>query len=106
MSNQWMPPLDKCAECQKPFSKSQEYWNLQKEGITTMNFCVLCQNKYSLEKKSWQSTNQTNNKCNHCKKEFQQGEENWELTNKETQQVLNTCLPCQDKHTFTKKQWE
>ena len=100
MSNQWTPPLDKCAECQKSFSKGQEYWNLQKEGTTTANFCFPCQNKYSLEKKSWK------NECNHCKKEFQRGEENWELINKETQQVLNTCSPCQNKHTFTKKQWE
>ena len=105
MSNQWKPPLNKCVECQKPFNKGQEYWNLQKEGTTTMNFCLSCQNKYSLEKKNWQNTNQTNNKCNHCKKEFKRGEENWELINKETRQVLNTCLTCQNKHTFTKKQW-
>ena len=105
MSNQWKPPLDKCVECQKSFSKGQEYWNLQKEGITTMNVCDFCQKKHTLEKKSWQNTSQ-NKKCNHCQKSFQPGEENWELTNTETQQVLNTCLPCQDKHTFAKKQWE
>jgi len=28
MENQWTPPLDKCVECQKPFSKGQEYWEL------------------------------------------------------------------------------
>ena len=96
----WKLDLNKCINCQKLFSKGQEYWNLQKEGTTTANFCLPCQNKYSLEKKSWQ------NECNHCKKEFKRGEENWVLTNKETQQVLNTCLPCQDKHTFDKKHWE
>lgn len=101
MSNQWTSPLDKCVECQKSFSKGQEYFNLQKEGKTTANFCISCQNKYSLEKKKYEP-----NKCNHCKKQFQLGEENWELVNKWTQQVLNTCLPCQDKHTFSKKVWE
>ena len=101
MNNQWTPPLNSCCNCQKSFGKGQEYWNLQKEGKTTMNICEPCQNKHSLEKKKYESS-----KCNHCKKQFQLGEENWELTNKETQQVWNTCLPCQNKHTFTKKTWE
>ena len=97
--------LDKCVVCQKSFSKGQEYFNLQKEGKTTMNFCVpcrmSCQNNYSLEKKKYEP-----NKCSHCKKQFQLGEENWEQTSKETQEVLNTCLSCHDKHTFTKKKWD
>ena len=42
-----IPPLNKCAECQKPFSKDEEYWELKREGIIVMNSCVSCWDKHT-----------------------------------------------------------
>lgn len=49
-----IPPLDKCAECHKSFSKGQEYWELKRDGVIVMNSCVPCWDKHTFEKKQWE----------------------------------------------------
>ena len=56
MSESQMPPVDlnKCAECKKPFSKGQEYWELFRKDIkeVSMNSCLPCWDKYETKKKT------------------------------------------------------
>ena len=119
MSNQ-LPPLDKCCDCQKSFSKEERHRAIRKESKPVMNFCLDCWAKYSYNEEKWESKQNTNtseqeipkidlSKCGECKKPFIKGQEYWELrelTNKETQKIWNYCLVCWDKHSWKKKVWE
>lgn len=106
MSNNQLPPLDKCCDCQKSFSQGEKHRAIRKNKKPIMNFCLNCWGEYTYEEEKWENVASQLNKCGECKKDFQKGEEYWELINQETKQVWNHCLTCWNKHTFAKKQWE
>ena len=55
-TNHQTPPMDlsKCADCQKPFSKGQEYHELYRKDISVMCFCLDCYKLYNDKKKVWE----------------------------------------------------
>ena len=53
MSNGTMPKMElgKCCDCQKSFSKGQEYYDIYREEKVIMWCCVECYKKYTDKKK-------------------------------------------------------
>ena len=54
--NQQVPTIDltKCCDCQKPFTKGQEYYELYRKDRAVMNFCLDCHKLYTEKKKVWE----------------------------------------------------
>ena len=49
-----IPPKEICVNCQKLFSKGQEYWELTRKGQFCMNSCVPCWEEFDTKKKVWE----------------------------------------------------
>ena len=47
----------------------------------------------------------TLDKCSDCKNSFKSAQEYWELK-REGQVIMNSCINCWNKHSFSKKFWE
>jgi len=56
MTNQTMPSqeIGKCCDCQKFFTKGQEYYDIYREEKVIMWCCLDCYKKYTDKKKIWE----------------------------------------------------
>lgn len=63
--------------------------------------------KFSISESSLENNKIENNsnKCSDCQTHFKIKQEYWELK-REGKVIMNSCVDCWNKHTFSKKNWE